>query len=99
MGRSNYTLHKSIDSGASWQFVNRIYGGGSGYSDAHVLPDGDAKVLAMVFQKTFDPPVKAIEGGGYDVGLALMALTEGSDHQEKLRNDVASLVFIELSND
>merc|ERR1712032_1549164 len=44
-GRANYTLHKSVDSGASWEFVNRVYGGGAGYSDAHVLPDGDGKVL------------------------------------------------------
>ena len=38
------------------------------YSDAHVLKDGS---VAVAFQKTFDPPVPSIEGGGYDVGLAI----------------------------
>ena len=37
--------------------------------DAQVLRDG---TVAMAFQKTFDPPVSGIEGGGYDVGLALI---------------------------
>ena len=41
---------------------------GSGYSDAHVLRDGS---VAMAFQRTFDPPVPSIEGGGYDIGLAI----------------------------
>ena len=44
--------------------VFRIYVG-----DAQVLRDG---TVAMAFQKTFDPPVSGIEGGGYDVGLALI---------------------------
>ena len=35
---------------------------GFSYSDAHVLPDGAGHVLAMTFQKTFDPPVLPIEG-------------------------------------
>ena len=49
--------------------------GGAGYSDALVLPDGSGgEVLAMAFQKTFDPPVPSIEGGGYDMGLALLPL-------------------------
>jgi len=77
--RANYTLHSSQDSGASWQFENRIYPGGAGYSDAHVLHDGNKHVLAMAFQKTFDCPtgppascgVPGIEGGGYDIALAL----------------------------
>jgi|EP01046_Picozoa_sp_COSAG06_P024781 hypothetical protein len=37
--------------------------------DAQVLRDG---TVAMAFQKTFDPPVPGVEGGGYDVGLALI---------------------------
>ena len=41
---------------------------GYGYSDAHVLRDGS---VAMAFQRTFDPPVPSIEGGGYDIGLAI----------------------------
>jgi hypothetical protein len=39
-----------------------------GYSDAHVLRDGS---VAVVFQRTFDPLVKSIDGGGYDIGLAI----------------------------
>ena len=38
--RSNYTLHSSQDGGASWDFVDRVYAGGAGYSDATVVPDG-----------------------------------------------------------
>jgi len=72
--RSNYTLHQSEDGGASWDLVNRVYAGGAGYSDAHVLRDGDKQVLAMAFQKTFDPPVPSIEGGGYDIAVALLPL-------------------------
>ena len=30
--------------------------------------------LAMAFQKTFEPPVPSVEGGGYDMGLALLPL-------------------------
>lgn len=33
-----------------------------------MLKDGS---VAVAFQKTFDPPVPSIEGGGYDVGLAI----------------------------
>ena len=45
---SNYTLHKSVDGGALWEFVNRVYGDGAEYSDAHILPDGNGKgVLAF----------------------------------------------------
>ena len=75
--RSNYTLHSSSNGGASWDFVNRVYGGGAGYSDAIVVPDPAApggETLLMAFQKTFTPPVAGIEGGGYDVGLARLPL-------------------------
>jgi hypothetical protein len=74
--RSNYTVHRSKD-GASWDFVNRVYSGGAGYSDALVVPDPQApsgRVLLMAFQKTFTPPVPGIEGGGYNVGLARLPL-------------------------
>ena len=75
--RSNYTLHSSQDGGASWDFVDRVYAGGAGYSDATVVPDGQGgRVLLMAFQKTFDPPVPGIEGGGYDVGVARLPLSE-----------------------
>ena len=77
LARANYTLHASDDGGASWRFVNRVYPLGSGYSDAHVLSDPAAPnglTLAMVFQKTFEPPVPSIEGGGYNMGLALLEL-------------------------
>ena len=77
LARANYTLHASDDGGASWRVVSRVYGGGAGYSDAHVLPDPAAPngaTLAMVFQKTFAPPVASIEGGGYDMGFARLEL-------------------------
>jgi len=72
--RSNYTVSRSVDNGASWEIVNRVFAGGAGYSDMHVLNNGTGTVLAIAFQKTFDPPVPAIEGGGYSIGLILMPL-------------------------
>ena len=74
--RANYTLHKSSNGGADWDFVDRIYAGGAGYSDAFVLRDpADGKrSLAMAFQKTFEPPVPSIEGGGYDLAVAYWPL-------------------------
>jgi hypothetical protein len=72
--RSNYTLHRSTDGGASWDFVNRVYAMGAGYSDALVLHDGNESFLAMAFQKTFEPPIPSIEGGGYDMGFAVLPL-------------------------
>ena len=87
--RSNYTLHRS-QNGASWEFVTQVYADGAGYSDAIVLPDPDdpnARVLAMAFQRTFHPPNHGIEGGGYDIGLALLQLKsdDGSAHAEFTR--------------
>ena len=76
-GRSNYTIHRSSSGRASWEFVNRVYADGAGYSDAIVLPDPEdpnSRVLAMAFQETFHPPQHGIEGGGYDIGLALLPL-------------------------
>ena len=74
--RANYTLHSSTDGGAEWSFENRVYAGGAGYSDAHVVRtgEGDKRALAMVFQKTFDPPVPGVEGGGYDMGFSLFPI-------------------------
>merc|ERR1712190_382787 len=77
--RSNYTLHHSWDGGASWEFVDRVYPGGAGYSDAVVASDGKGgQMLVMAFQKTFDPPVPGIEGGGYDIGVARFSLGTNS---------------------
>lgn len=77
LARANYTLHQSKDGGASWEFVNRVYPLGAGYSDALIVPDTEAPsgfTLLMLFQKTFNPPVPAIEGGGYDLALARLQL-------------------------
>ena len=56
---------------ADWEFVDHIGEAkmGYGYSDVHVLKDGS---VAIAFQRTFNPPVSGIEGGGYDVGLAIV---------------------------
>ena len=76
------------------QFVATVYADGAGYSDAIVLPadpaSSQARVLAMACQRTFHPPQHGIEGGGYDIALALMPLgRDGSggegrnQHQEQ----------------
>lgn len=72
--RSNYTLRRSDDMGATWQLVSRVYAGGAGYSDAVVMPDGDGHSLAMAFQKTWEPTDPNVEGGGYDMGMARLPL-------------------------
>ena len=67
----NGTLQSSDDGGANWDFLAHIGDAkmGYGYSDATVLRDGN---IAVAFQRTFDPPVKGIEGGGYDIGLTII---------------------------
>ena len=49
----------------------------AGYSDAHVVPDPtspNGHTLLMGFQKTFEPPVVGVEGGGYDMAVARLPL-------------------------
>ena len=68
LARANYTLHHSGNGGETWSPGTEVYGLGAGYSDAHVVPDAQApggRSLLMAFQKTFEPPVPGIEGGGY----------------------------------
>ena len=62
----------SVDDGASWQHLTQVGepSGGAGYSDAHLLAD---HTLGVVYQKTFEPPVPSIEGGGYDLALAVIS--------------------------
>ena len=72
--RRNYTMQVSHTDGASWELLAHVGAEamGAGYSDAHLLQDGS---LVVAFQRTFDPPVPGIEGGGYDLALASMATT------------------------
>jgi hypothetical protein len=77
IARANYTLHQSTDSGAHWELVDRVYPLGAGYSDAHVVADPTSPYghsLLMGFQKTFEPPVPGVEGGGYDMAVARLPL-------------------------
>ena len=78
--------------------MTQVYADGAGYSDAIVLPDPDdpnARVLAMAFQKTFHPPNHGIEGGGYDIGIALLPLKsdDGSAHAQFTRQLFANKVI------
>eukprot|EP00039_Didymoeca_costata_P006136 m.87714 g.87714 ORF g.87714 m.87714 type:complete len:167 (+) comp13127_c0_seq3:716-1216(+) len=57
--RANYTVHRSYDGGASWQFYALVYPelgdyiGRAGYSDAHILPsDSDGVSLGVAFHRT-----------------------------------------------
>ena len=77
LARANYTLHHSGNGGETWSPGMEVYGLGAGYSDAHVVPDAQApggRSLLMAFQKTFEPPDKNIEGGGYNMGFAVLDL-------------------------
>jgi hypothetical protein len=75
-GRWNGTLQRSTNGGETWEFAAHITRGvyptdGYGYSDLQPLPDGS---VAIVYQKTFSPPVRSIEGGGYDIGFARVTI-------------------------
>lgn len=52
--RSNYTILRSLDEGASWSFLDVVWPGGAGYSDMHLLPSGDDEpgdLIGVAFQK------------------------------------------------
>ena len=72
--RANYTIHRSTDEGATFEFVGVIYPGGAGYSDVHVLPgyDGHGDRLGVAFQRTLDE--SGVEGGGYNMAWASMTI-------------------------
>lgn len=70
--RTNYTIHRSADDGATWEFVDVIYASGAGYSDMVVVPTPDPgeDMLAVAFQRTLWEA--QIEGGGYNLAVATM---------------------------
>ena len=76
--RYNGTLQRSDNGGATWQFAAHITtgalpAGGYGYSDIHLLPDG---TVSVVYQRTFNPYDHGIEGGGYDLAVASITLSD-----------------------
>ena len=40
--RANYTILRSLDQGASWEFLQVVFAAGSGYSDMQLLPSATA---------------------------------------------------------
>ena len=71
--RANYTIHRSTDEGATFEFVGVIYPGGAGYSDVHVLPyDGPGDRLGVAFQRCLNDSSR--EGGGYNMAWASMTI-------------------------
>eukprot|EP00947_MAST-08B_sp_MAST-8B-sp1_P006640 g6640.t1 len=75
--RANYTIHRSRDEGATWQYVGVIFPKGAGYSDLHVLPsatDGSGDRVGVAFQRTLYDP--AVEGGGYNMAWASMTIVD-----------------------
>ena len=82
LARANYSLHTTDDSGATWEPAIEVYAPGAGYSDAYVVPDeGEpaGRTLLMACQRTFEPPVTGIEGGGYNLALARASLPLGTN--------------------
>ena len=70
--RRNYTIHRSMDEGYTWENLGSIFPGGAGYSDVHVLPhDGPGDRLGVAFQRTID---NGEEGGGYNMAFATMVV-------------------------
>lgn len=73
MTRANYTVHKSVDGGATWTLLDRVYAHGAGYSDVHVLRDKKGTpYLGALFQRTLYEA--GAEGGGYNLALASVAI-------------------------
>jgi sialidase-1 len=72
--RANYTIHRSLDEGATFEFVGVIFPAGAGYSDVHVLPgyDGPGDRLGVAFQRCLNDPSR--EGGGYNMAWASMTI-------------------------
>jgi hypothetical protein len=71
--RANYTIHRSTDEGATFEFVGVIYPAGAGYSDVHVLPwDGPGDRLGVAFQRCLNDSSR--EGGGYNMAWASMTI-------------------------
>ena len=71
--RANYTIHRSTNEGATFEFVGVIYPGGAGYSDVHVLPhDGPGDRLGVAFQRCLNDSSR--EGGGYNLAWASMTI-------------------------
>lgn len=71
--RANYTIHRSSNEGATWDYMGVIFPNGSGYSDVHVLPhDGPGDRLGVAFQRTLYEP--GVEGGGYNMAWASMTI-------------------------
>ena len=67
--RTNYTLLRSTDEGASWNYYINIYPHGAGYSDMVILPsDGPNDLLGIAFQRTLWE--SGVEGGGYNMAWA-----------------------------
>jgi hypothetical protein len=51
--RSNYTILRSLDEGASWHFLDAVFSAGSGYSDMHLLQAGAEEagdLIGVAFQ-------------------------------------------------
>lgn len=67
--RTNYTILRSLNQGASWSILEVVYKGGAGYSSMALLPSsGDGDLLAIAFQRTIWDP--NLEGGGYNIAVA-----------------------------
>merc|ERR1712025_476662 len=66
--RTNYTVLRSMDEGASWSVLEVVYPSGAGYSSMTLLPSsGPGDVLAIAFQRTIWDP--RLEGGGYNIAV------------------------------
>ena len=71
--RDNYTIHRSVNEGATWELAGVIFPKGAGYSDIHVLPyEGQGDRLGVAFQRTLYDPNR--EGGGYNMAWASMII-------------------------
>ena len=70
--RSNYTILRSLDEGASWHFLEVVFSAGSGYSDMHLLPRSTPSTRAA---RAGEEREQQEEGGGDLIGVAFQMST------------------------
>jgi hypothetical protein len=108
--RSNYTILRSLDEGASWHFLQLVFSAGAGYSDMHLLPsskDEAGDLFGVAFQMSTSwhngKPMPAAYNGEREhmsMGWAVVHVPSPSTllNKQPLKSDDGPLVTTTNSN-
>jgi hypothetical protein len=79
-------LSSSAATVTQWDLLNRVTPSGAGYSDMHLIPHGPGGVpyLGVLFQRTLWE--NGVEGGGYNLAFAHVALPAADGLQGQIPN-------------